>query len=400
VSIKHSLIRRRKVELRIDTKSKRVILFSSIAILVISAIIIPFIVLVGKKDKAIRIESDEDFLKYNFPGSGTAVDPFIIENYEIETEEYSAIAISNVTKSFIVRNNQLRGSNYGMWIAVSTPDLAIITNNTFNLDINIIGIQIYDTSGCQIINNTFRNTVCGIAGWKLGSEDSRMEYNIINNTFINISDSAVILVRINKAVIEGNVLISNEEYKEQNGWKRGFSFYSSGNITLKNNNLSNMGVTIVNYELEAYLSHIVEDNLINGKELGYFMNLKNETYNPTDFGELYFINCSFIQLENSFLDNSSIGLSFAFCSNCSSVGNSFSQNGYAGMLIMNSIGIDIHSNIFDGNYYGLDIIRSLDIDIDNNTFKNGSYGCYIDNSTYTLGINTFQNNELDLYIRD
>lgn len=381
-----------------EIENKRVVITISVAVLLISAIVVPLVVLIENEDQPIIIESDEDFLKYDFPGTGTAEDPYIIENYEIRTEEWLAIAISNVSKSFIIRNNQLQSSRYGIWLAVSSPDIAIIANNTFNMGYNAVGMTIYDVSGCQIINNTFKNAPYGIAAWKLGPDDSWMECSIINNTFINIIDNPILIVKLNKAFVEGNICIFTEEYVEQNEWRRGFEIVWTGNLTLRNNILSNMGISLLNYELDTYFSHTIENNLVNGKEFGYFTNLENETYNSTDYGQLYFINCSLIHVENSFLENCSIGVNFAFSSNCSAYGNTFSHNRYAGVSIINSIGIDIHSNIFDGNYYGLYVVDSLDIDINNNTFKNGRYGCSISNSTYTLGINIFQNNEQDIDI--
>ncbi len=54
--------------------------------------------------KPITILKDEDFEKYNFLGNGTESNPYIIENYNITTEEDIAIYISFTTKYFIIRN--------------------------------------------------------------------------------------------------------------------------------------------------------------------------------------------------------------------------------------------------------------------------------------------------------
>ena len=378
--------------------NKRIVLFSFFIIILISSIIIPTVILVRKKHRPIVIQSDEDFLKYNFPGSGTVGDPFIIEDYEIQTEDFYAIYIGNVSKSFIVRNNYLQTSREGIFIALSSPNKAIITNNTF--DCKGIGVKIWDTSGCDINNNTFKDCVVGVTIWSLTSYTTWIECNIVNNTFINISQDAITLFKINKAVIEDNKCIFTEGYEKGDKWRRGFYFGSTGNITLKNNDLSNMGITMLNYELDSYLSHNVENNMVNGKEFGYFTNINNETFHSTEYGQLYFVNCSFIDVEDSFLKNCSLGINYAFSSNCSASWNSFTNSEYSGITVIGSKGINLSWNFFDNNNYGVYIIDSFDIDIYDNTFKNCKCGCYISNSTYNLADNDFLNNEQDTEIRD
>lgn len=387
-------------KLKIYFTNKKIILFILLAVMLISSIIIPTIILVRKKHKPIVIQSDEDFLKYNFPGSGTTGDPFIIENYEIKTEDFYAIAIGNVSKSFIVRNNHLQAFRDGIFIAVSSPELAIITNNTFDSNGIGIGVKVYDTSGCQIINNTFKNSISGVGIMSITNYVTWIECSIVNNTFINITQDAIFLFKIDKAVIEDNRCIYEEGYEEEDNWKRGFYFARTGNITLKNNILSNMGITMLNYKLESYLSHIVENNTVNRKKFGYFTNKENQTYHSVEYGQLYFVNCSSVNIGNSFLENCSLGINFAFSTNCSASWNSFTNNGYSGITIISSKRIDLYWNFFDSNCYGVYVINSLEIDITLNTFKNGKYGCYISNSTYHLVDNDFLNNEQDTEIRD
>lgn len=52
----------------------------------------------------LRIDSDEDFLKYNFPGTGIPEDPYIIENQVLGANEslikhwYIGLEVVNTTK--------------------------------------------------------------------------------------------------------------------------------------------------------------------------------------------------------------------------------------------------------------------------------------------------------------
>ncbi|MCG3217292.1 MAG: hypothetical protein KAS63_11225, partial [Candidatus Heimdallarchaeota archaeon] len=42
----------------------------------------------------ILIDSDDDFITYGFPGNGTEINPYIIENYNIITTTENGISIS------------------------------------------------------------------------------------------------------------------------------------------------------------------------------------------------------------------------------------------------------------------------------------------------------------------
>ncbi len=81
---------------------------------------------------AIYINGDLDFgpSGYNFNGSGTAENPFIIEGYNITTTDNIGINIEGTTKHFIVRNCYVYAENYGIYIYNATDGTATIENNT------------------------------------------------------------------------------------------------------------------------------------------------------------------------------------------------------------------------------------------------------------------------------
>jgi len=79
------------------------------------------------------IRSNNDFLKYNFPGAGTKDDPYLIENRFIQNDRESLIEIVGTTKHFIIRNCLLDGKNInfgGTGIILDGVTNAYIVNNT------------------------------------------------------------------------------------------------------------------------------------------------------------------------------------------------------------------------------------------------------------------------------
>ena len=60
-----------------------------------------------KESAPILISSDKDFETYNFSGSGTIDDPYIIENLAIAESQYVGIFISKTTKYFVIQNNYI-----------------------------------------------------------------------------------------------------------------------------------------------------------------------------------------------------------------------------------------------------------------------------------------------------
>ncbi|MHA1515213.1 MAG: hypothetical protein ACTSPF_06740, partial [Candidatus Heimdallarchaeaceae archaeon] len=60
--------------------------FTSLILLLMLAAIVPIILTIDYPDKAILILSDDDFDNYDFSGTGTAEDPFLIEDLKITKE--------------------------------------------------------------------------------------------------------------------------------------------------------------------------------------------------------------------------------------------------------------------------------------------------------------------------
>ncbi|MFW9852674.1 MAG: right-handed parallel beta-helix repeat-containing protein [Candidatus Thorarchaeota archaeon] len=112
----------------------------------------------------IEIDSNSDFETLGCPGDGSLDDPYIIENYNIESTGALSygIYITGTTAHFIIRNCYIVQDYFGIYIREVTPYTSKIINNTCLGKTNTsIGIVV-ETRGCSVINNTCYNSSQGI----------------------------------------------------------------------------------------------------------------------------------------------------------------------------------------------------------------------------------------------
>jgi len=118
---------------------------------------------------SIMIFKDDDFLNYTLPGNGTLIQPYIIENFSIETTNSTGIHVSGTTKHFIIRNGYVDAEQYGIWIddvAENTSKIMNVTCSFNNKTLDSAGISVYSADGIQLIdnictNNCKRKYLCG-----------------------------------------------------------------------------------------------------------------------------------------------------------------------------------------------------------------------------------------------
>ena len=64
------------------------------------------------------IRKDQDFVnRYDFPGSGTLNNPYLIAEYNIETSKEYAIYIEGTTKHFLITNCTIKCQKDGILIS-------------------------------------------------------------------------------------------------------------------------------------------------------------------------------------------------------------------------------------------------------------------------------------------
>jgi len=357
--------------------------------ILISLLVIPFIhPKIIPKHLLIYINSDEDFNKYSFPGSGIEEDPYIIENYTYFEHGLSEIYISGVSKSVIIRNNIIYPNPWdcGVFLAsVSSSNVIIIDNiiygSAYRLNIEA-GIRIYNLYNCSIRNNSIYNVGVGIK--LLASSYCSVE----NNTLINNGRNIEVRDCMNLPIMN-NILMVNIE-KSRFSYPDSIHVEDSINISINSNECKNSGIW---FSASSSSTIILQNNIVNGLPIGFFKNKVDLLFNNSEqYGQLFLVNCTDCIITNLTISKSINGLSFYNCSysNCTSC--NFNENYQSGLYISHSSNLTISEGKYSNNSLGARVLYSDSIEFKNNLFQFNYYGAYVSNSIVSYTNNTFYNN--------
>ena len=343
----------------------------------------------------ININSNEDFEIYGFSGSGTEIDPYIIENYTFFTDDLYGISISGVDKHFIIRNNIIFNTNGpGISIYDVGDNFTRIINNTilgyaFQSDFEE-GIRITLTNGCVIANNTVQNKQEGIVIRASNNCIIMQNELLYNRRNIEIRDS-------NSTHVENNHF---KTFEGQLYYHEYSSLYilDSTNTTVENNVFIGWGMWISYSSFSVLSSLRLANNSLNGEKLSYFQNQNDLTFNNADPHEqIILYNCSNIRIDGLSFTKTNFALYLINCSHVNVTNCQFNNILYRGLDTSNCSNLLLKDCIFDSCNIG---IRLYHVDpgfIDNNSFTNNIYGIIEGSfSSITYQNNTFTNNSYDI----
>lgn len=337
----------------------------------------------------ITIIGNSDFTSANgvTGGSGTSLDPYIIDGWEIDgSSSFSAIEIYDTDAYFIIRNVNLHSSLFfGIICDMCTngiiEDSTITDNfvglwleNCTNFDLsnsivsdNYIGLFVYNCDNVTLTNNQImRNLDTGIfieATTNLIISNNNIKINYLDGVFAmdssgiqcsnnNISENGGSGIWLNNTLsssIVDNTFVDN--------WLGIDIEFSIGTI-VTGNMLFSDGINMWGDSLSHFNSHTISSNYVNGKPIYYYKNEADIIIDNISIGQLLIANCSNISIENIQISNTAIAVMLAFVENASLI-----------------------NNIFTENECGLDLEFSNNITISNNDISNNEWdGVYIENS--------------------
>ncbi len=411
----------------------------------------------------VEINSDADFALQGWPGSGTQIDPFRIENLIFNPLQFhdDCIKVHNTTVHFIIQNCTFLTSmtdGSGWWYAGIILDKttnAIIRNNTFSSQ---YGIELHNANWNQILNNTLddnrvsvflnrssHNTIMynngtGITGIEIsntsksnlihlnslgyswaGIELSEFEETVVsNNSLINEGFSIIYVPNpfpgFNQSQFQGNTLdgepiifILNQDNSTPPLDVGQLFLFNCSNSEISNKNLMDCAQDIAVY-LSVNIS--IQNNIFTGTEghvprIQFFScntsQIRNNTYyEPTG---IYLTGCETSQIRNNtFLGENTFGGIFTDDSKLCAI----TRNNRVRISVYNGDSISIEHNLCDSNLEpwifttaGIRIIESSSVRIVNNTCTNCRYGIFSEYTTNTIINNTcFDNLWFGIYIRD
>jgi parallel beta-helix repeat protein len=316
----------------------------------------------------IKINNNTDFANQaaieSWPGSGTPLDPYIIEGYSINaTKAEDAISISNTNVSFEVRGNYLYNASTGVDLDNVTNGVIrdnIILNNDDGILIwhssngnNTIlrnkishdswdGICIFYSSNNLISYNTIsdmegdgiylkdsdwniidNNTISEIFWYDGISIDSSNNNSINDNTIFGTGYYGVVLDDSKNNIFSNNTVSRTNEISmfldhsqnniiTDNNILGGIYIYEANSESIINNTIT-QGIYLWNTNLEQWDTHTIISNTVGEKPI-YFWKNRNGGTISSDAGQVILFNCTNIIIENLKIDSIFVGIKLAMSS--------------------------------------------------------------------------------------
>ena len=222
---------------------------------------------------AFGITEDSYFANYSSSGNGTESNPFIIENYLIESNYSAGIFVEGTTAHFIIRNCLVAGYDYGIFIYNVSVGTAQVINNTCEGIVGGYGILAVLAENITITDNTCRNNEYGLiidscSGARVS--DNRISFTddpfciyyspysyIFNNTVEYGEEIGMLIYQGNYSIIENNAVhdIGHNLYFG----RYGIQLNTCHNLTVRYNTLTETGE---GFYLWATVGTVLTDNII------------------------------------------------------------------------------------------------------------------------------------------
>jgi len=318
-------------------------------------------------------------------GIGTQVNPWVIENYDIDGIGYGyCFDIRNTTEFFVVRNCSFHGAteNFqslsGVGIVLKNVTNGIISNNNASMN-GGYGISLEFSKNNSVSNNTASRN--GDDGIELFFSDGNV---ISHNTLSLNAPHGLVLSSSNNNVVHNNT-ISNHNVD-------GISIWSSINNTISKNKMEN---DIVNFggNLPSYwtMHNVGTSNTVNGRPIYYFKNQNVGTVLP-GAGEILLANCSNFVVEDQNVSNGAIGIILGFSTN-NLVKNNAAYDNIKFINMFSSSSNTIANNVVQSNDYGFYLENSNDNHIIGNIVSRNFVGfTYYSSSNNSISNNTMLRN--------
>ena len=324
----------------------------------------------------IFIDGDDDFLNQGWPGSGSYLDPFRIENLmiNISTDSVDCIYIQYTSDYFVIYNCTLISSS-GRCISLNyLANGSVIDTKCAN---SYIGVFVYGCNNITLINNhCFGNSYYGIY-IRGGSNHSFIE----NNCSLN-SSSGFYIWSISSSNIINNTFMLN-----LNGIT--VADISDSNFTGNSfTNCSNIGLWLQWSEYSIIANNTFNYNAWGIFGGGMYLTITNNTFSNNTDGGLYY-SASFADITNNYFIDNNYGIELTFQTHINVIGN-FLQNNQYGIYIYDENYDRIENNTCVDNTYGI-FISSMSYfnDIIRNVFIDNTYNAKCESTDNSFDLNYY-----------
>ena len=313
----------------------------------------------------IYIDGNSNFTAANgvVSGSGTASDPYIIENWIINASGANGISIGNTTAFFVVRNCEAYNGSLGNYVGICMENVSngAVDNCSFSSDSQ--GILLNRSLSNTVVNNTCFNDGYGIFLY-ISSSDT-----FANNTCYSNSNG-ICLYDASSDSLTNNACFNN------NG--DGIFFYYGSNNALTNNICSNNtgdGIYFDSFAGVQSENNTLTNNVCSGNTGdGIYFDFDSSSYNTL--------------INNVCSNNTGDGIHLYAAYNDSLTNNICSNNKGNGISLVNS-GNNLTGNICSNNAGdGIYIYCSSNENLTNNACSGDGDGIYLYSSSNDIFANS------------
>lgn len=244
----------------------------------------------------IRIFSDADFASQGWPGSGTFVDPYVIEGLHITTPD-AGIVIKDTSAYFVVRSCVFEGgdSPVSAGVYLENAHNGVVEDCLF-LDLRFGVVVLLSTNHrveacefdyCYAAVSASGSSAVSIVDCRAQSCD----------TFVDASSTAIQVTRSSTSDVGVSV-----------------SAAVGSDLSISDSTFTEGGISIISNSMADWFIDV--DNVtVNGLPLGYFANLTSGHIDASGYGQLILVNCTHVTASGgTFHAGNAIGIGLAFVS--------------------------------------------------------------------------------------
>ena len=335
----------------------------------------------------ISIMENQDFLSQGWPGNGTIDEPYLLENLEMDCDDETGIFVANTTVFFEISSCRFTATDggQGLWlINVTNGEVMNCISERCHWDVwnssqcriestdasNHADLTLWGCTNCSAVGNSYTGggliydtcTDCKFIGNTVIGSGAEGIYliraancSVIENEFAE-NDVGIGLLGSNGTLISHNNIHDNVHY--------GVELYSCGSTRLIENSFKNDGVVLhywgwgwdghaISGQDFVNVNHVFQDNVVNGKPLGFFKNVCGDAIDGSPYGQVILVNCSSLTIDHGVIANTSIGVQILFSDNCTVTHMTMANCSVSGVVVEESnytsvLDCIVSNNVDDG----------------------------------------------------
>ena len=293
-------------------------------------------------------------------GDGSIGTPYVISGLEIDTTDGTGVKFDGITSYFILENSTIKASTYSAYIDFCSADHATVQNNTLTASLGIGGIN---SDGITVFNNTIH-----------------MNYTTSFSNCDNLNFTANVVYIESETGDMLNIYQHNITFKDNivHGKSSNIRLDDCPSANITGNVLYNASFGMDDTSSVNAQGYNFSNNQINGKPVGFFLNMQSTSIQGNTYGQVILVNCSDMDIDQ--YEISDVAKAIQVIEGKGVTINDVTIYAKKAICIENSIDVEVKNSKLNCMQYGINCENLTGSFIDNNYIQNAPNGIYIDES--------------------